>query len=357
MHERSGVDRGILVGLVATALALIATGCVPSPSPSAAPSAPPSTGQPTTEPASPSTTPSATPSATDGPAVTLAELGATLAYAICSDDQCDVHYIDAAGVDHNVTKTPEVGTEEHQPVFSPDGRREVFRCPHDPDRAQVTNNANDDLCIAGVDGSNRRNLTDNAVADYSSSWSPDGRWIAFASARGASPDNPNDVYLMNPTGGGARRVTDSIGIDEYPVWSPDGTTIAYACTGGRVHASGVGDFEVCLVNSDGTNWRRITDTPGVCNATGWSPAGATLVYNCDPDGNGPASYDVYLRTRDLTTQLTTTGGSGAKFTPDGRAVVYKDPDGQLFLLTLAGERSPIVAPHIEADWDVHFAPR
>ena len=357
MHERSRVERWILVALVATVLVLTGAGCGPSPSfPTVAPSSGPSTAPPTTEPASPSTAPSATPSATDGPAVTLAELRATLAYAICSDSQCDVHYIDPAGVDHNVTKTPGVGTEEHQPVFSPDGRRVVFRCPHDLDPASITDNANDDLCIAGVDGSNRRNLTNNNVADYSSSWSPDGRWIAFASARGASFDNPNDVYVMNPAGGSVRRLTDAIGIDEYPVWSPDGTTIGYACTGGRLHPSGVGDFEVCLISSDGTNWRRITDTPGVCNATGWSPDGATLAYNCDPDGNGLASYDVYLRTGDLTTQLTMTGGSGAKFTPDGRAVVYKDRDGQLFLLTLAGGRSPIIAPHIEADWDVHFAP-
>ena len=355
MQQRSRIAPRA-VALAVIVVALNAAGCGPNPSlPTTAPPTGPSTGQPTTEPASPSTVPSATPPATDGPAMTLAELGATLAYAICSDGQCDVHYIDPAGVDHNVTNTPEVGTEEHQPVFSPDGKRVVFRCPQDTGR--VTDNANDDLCIADVDGSNRRNLTDNDVADYSSSWSPDGRWIAFASARGASPDNPNDVYAMNPSGGDVRRVTNTVGIDEYPVWAPDGATIAYACTNGRVHASGVGDFEVCLINSDGTNRRRITDTPGICGPTGWSPDGATLAYLCDPDGNGPEASDVYLRTGDRTRRLTTTGGFGAKFTPDGTAVVYKDVDGQLFLLTLAGERSPILAPHIEADWDVHFASR
>jgi Tol biopolymer transport system component len=334
--------------VIAAVAALIGAGCGPSPS---SPTVEPGTGQPTSTPASPSTVPSAT----DGPALTLAELGATLAYAICAEGQCDVHFIDQSGVDHNVTETSEVGTEEHQPVFSPDGRRVTFRCPHDPGR--VTDQDNDDLCIADVDGSNRRNLTDNDVADYSSSWSPDGRWIAFASSRGASGENPNDVYVMDSAGGHIRRVMNTVGIDEYPVWSADGATIAYACTSGRVHSSGVGDFEVCLINSDGTDRRRITDTPGICSPTGWSPDGATLAYLCDPDGNGPESNDVYLRTGDLTTRLTTTGGFGAKFTPDGNAVVYKGVEGQLYLLTLAGGRSPIDAPHIEGDWDVHFAPR
>ncbi|TME08483.1 MAG: hypothetical protein E6I65_12675, partial [Chloroflexi bacterium] len=186
VHERSRIDRRIWaltrgprgVALAAIVMASSGAGCGPSPSfPTAPPSTAPSAGQPTTEPATPSAIPSATPSATDGPPVSLANLGATLAYAICSDGQCDVHYIDQAGVDHNVTNTPEVGTEEHQPVFSPDGTRVVFRCPHDPGR--VSDQNNDDLCIADVDGSNRRILTDNSVADYSSSWSPDGRWIAF----------------------------------------------------------------------------------------------------------------------------------------------------------------------------------
>jgi Tol biopolymer transport system component len=353
-------DHALTRATHAVALAVIVAalnGCGPSPSfPTGAPSTAPSAGQPATEPVTPSAVPSATPSLTDGPAVTLAILNASLAYAICSDGQCDVHYVDTAGVDRNVTNTPEVGTEEHQPVFSPDGTRVVFRCTNGP-APNSADNSNDDLCIAGVDGSNRRNLTDNDVADYSSSWSPDGRWISFASGRGASANNPGDIYVMNPTGGDVRRVTTSVGIDEYPTWSPDGTTIAYACTSGRVHPSRVGDFEVCLVNSDGTDRLRITDTPGICAPTGWSPDGATLAYLCDPDGNGPAANDVYLGTGDATTRLTTTGGFGAKFTPDGMAVIYKDGDGQLFLLTLAGVRSPIDAPHIEADWDVHFARR
>ena len=355
MQERSRIGLRAAT-FFAVVLVLSAAGCGSKPSlPSGRTSTLPSTEPPATAPVSPSTAPSASPSATDGPAVTLAELGATLAYAICSDGQCDVHYMDQSGVDHNVTNTSEVGTEEHQPVFSPDGRRVVFRCPHDPGR--VTDQDNDDLCIANVDGSNRRNLTDNDVADYSSSWSPDGRWIAFASSRGASAENPNDVYVMDASGGHVRRVTNTVGIDEYPVWSPDGTTIAYACTSGGMHSSGVGDFEVCLVNFDGTDRRRTTDTPGICAPTAWSPDSATLAYLCDPDGNGPESNDVYVRTGEITTRLTTTGGFGAKFTPDGKAVVYKGAEGQLYLLTLAGMRSPIDAPHIEGDWDLHFASR
>jgi Tol biopolymer transport system component len=284
--------------------------------------------------------------------ITLADLHATLVYAVCANQQCDVHVVDSTGRDRNVTNTPGAGTEEHQPDLSPDGSRIAFRCPHDP--AEVENSDNDDICRINVDGSGRKNLTDNEVADYSTSWSADGRRIAFASGRGSTPGNPNDIYVMNADGSHVVRVTSSVGIDEYPVWSPDGSVIAFSCTDGGMHESGVGDFEVCLVRPDGSNRRRITDTPGICDPTGWSPDGRSLLYTCDPDGNGDAAHDVYVVTDDVSTRLTTTGGYGAKFTPDGRAVIYKDRDGFLWHLTPGGARARIDVPPFDGDWDLAF---
>ena len=89
--------------------------------------------------------------------MTFADLHATLAYAVCADQQCDVHVVDPSGIDRNVTNTPGAGTEEHQPDLSPDGSRIAFRCPHD--RAQAENPDNDDICRINVDGSGRKNLT------------------------------------------------------------------------------------------------------------------------------------------------------------------------------------------------------
>ena len=45
----------------------------------------------------------------------------------------------------------------------------------------------------GSDGSNPRRLTHHSAADFSPSWSPDGRHIAFVSRRDAGN---RDIYVM-----------------------------------------------------------------------------------------------------------------------------------------------------------------
>ena len=61
-------------------------------------------------------------------------------------------------------------------------------------------------------------------------WSPDGKQIAFVSAREGTPH----VYVMDADGTGTRRLTDSDQEDDHPTWSSDGTRIAFR---GKVRSS------------------------------------------------------------------------------------------------------------------------
>ena len=72
-------------------------------------------------------------------------------------------------------------------------------------------------------------LTFGEADDDAPAWSPDGRQICFASARGdeADVDFSADLYVVGADGTGLRRLTDTRGPAGSPAWSPDGRMIAY----------------------------------------------------------------------------------------------------------------------------------
>src|SRR5207253_7382581 len=117
--------------------------------------------------------------------------------------------------------------------------------------------------------------------DYSPAWSPDGSLIAFASSRDDAAGN--NVWTMSADGSAPQALTHERGINEYPQWSPDGSRVAFNCSRGRVLASGVGDFEMCVVNTDGSGLSHITDAPGVSEAAGWSPNGTMIMFSSNRD--------------------------------------------------------------------------
>jgi Tol biopolymer transport system component len=78
--------------------------------------------------------------------------------------------------------------------------------------------------------------------DNAAYWSPDNKKIAFASDR----DGNGDVYVMDANGNNASRLTNTRAIDRAPVWSPDGKRIAFS-------SDGDGPSEVYVINADGSN--------------------------------------------------------------------------------------------------------
>jgi len=159
---------------------------------------------------------------------------------------------------------------DFDPAWSPDQTLIAFRSHRDGEP---------EVYVVNADGSDERNLTDHPDSDYSPAWSPDGTQITFASNRAGT--SGNDIWIMNSDGSDPRQVTSIPGISEYPSWSPDGLQIAFACTFGRVLPEGVGDFEICVVNVDGSNLVQLTDAQGVSEAPAWSTDGAEIAFQSD----------------------------------------------------------------------------
>jgi len=116
------------------------------------------------------------------------------------------------------------------PQFSPDGKRLSFTVNPTPkaDDGQMS-----DIYIANSDGSGSpRKLHENEGPDNAARWSPDGKWIAFASrpAKKGLLGFAN-LYIISAEGGAPRSVAPNHDAPAPTVtWSRDGSTLYFSET-------------------------------------------------------------------------------------------------------------------------------
>jgi Tol biopolymer transport system component len=105
-----------------------------------------------------------------------------------------------------------------------------------------------------------RPLTNDRAWDGRPSCSPDGKWIAWPSAR----EGKAAIFVMGVDGKNARRLTPLDSDADEPSWSPDGRTIVFVSTRD-------GFRELYVMAADGSGQRRLTFQRGQIHTPAWSP--------------------------------------------------------------------------------------
>jgi Tol biopolymer transport system component len=145
-------------------------------------------------------------------------------------------------------------------------------------------------------------LTDARGYDAEGAYSPDGEHIVFASNRHAyardlsreeeqrlerQPSYFMDIYVMDSDGSDVRRLTDAPGYDGGPFWSADGEKIVW-----RRFAEDGKTAEVYTMDADGSDIRQITHMGVMSWAPFFHPSGEYIIFANNKHGFD--NFELYI---------------------------------------------------------------
>lgn len=174
-------------------------------------------------------------------------------------------------------------------------------------------------------------------ADGGPAWSPDGRWIAFTSARSGQ----GDLYLLDaaaPSTAPRKLSGDPVASELFVSWAPDSKRLCF------VGHTQTGDNLYLVDNLDFPAPKAVTAWSHTQTRPRWSPDGSKIAFYSDH--SSPGRFDLYVMsvggTPTLVTNDVVLDGDGPSWTPDSRHLVFVKNDPNNFSPVWA---APVAAPN------------
>lgn len=224
--------------------------------------------------------------------------------------------------------------------FSPDGKKIAYVISKVDSEKDEEHSS---IWLMETSSGDSRQLTSGLTRDGGPCWSPDGKTLAFLSARGEKPQ----IYRIAVDGGEASAVTTlKQGVGSGPTWSPDGKYLAftagpekeprdlkkpYRVTRPVYRFNGMGYLDdvvqdVYVVAAEGGEARRLTQDGYMNSQPTWSPDSQKLAYTASmsPDS---LNFHPALRVVDLngvSCDLLHVWGSAntISWLPDGERIAF-----------------------------------
>jgi eukaryotic-like serine/threonine-protein kinase len=203
-----------------------------------------------------------------------------------------------------------------------------------------TGGMQEDIYLSRVDGSGRRQLTNDSYKDRRPRWSPDGRRLTFDSNRSGRVE----IWQINFDGSGLSKLTHN---EEpaaiLPTWSPTGEKLIFSRPGASPGILNLSSFETsplpALASPD--VWRGVTS---------WSPDGGHLAFHMIRPGKGPSGIGIYALNSGRIVQLANRGDTPI-WLADSRHLLYQNGP-ELHLVDTASRADRIVMHNEPYDFEL-----
>jgi Tol biopolymer transport system component len=204
------------------------------------------------------------------------------------------------------------------------------------------------------DGSGKTRVTNTRVGGYAIDYSPDGKKITYTSYEGYNDGNPTgkqkdaEIYTIDVDGGGKTNVTNNNRYDESSSYSPDGKRIAYAGWDGH-------DLEIYTIGVHGKNGVRLTNNATNDASPVYSPNGKKIAAWSE---KGPYIYTISVHGGDKSKVV---GGDDPSYSPDGKMIAYTgrrffERDSEIYTINVNGRHRTKVTNNNATEYWPSYSP-
>ncbi len=173
---------------------------------------------------------------------TISQDGKKITFTSMRNGDLDIYTMDADG-SHVKQLTHELGYDGG-PTFSPDRQWIVYRAYHPKTESEIADYkellsrnlirpTTLEIMLMKSNGSHKRQVTNLGAASFGPAFTTDGKRIIFSSnydpeKHSIGGEGNFELWLINPDGTRLDRVTYSDGFDGFPMFSPDGKKLVWA---------------------------------------------------------------------------------------------------------------------------------